>query len=214
MAEGIDSAAHQGALDGGGKTVAIWGTSLDIVYPRSNRSLAELIKENGAVYSEYLPGTEPDRAYFPERNRIIAGMSDAVVVIEAGEKSGALITAGYATEYGRELFAVPGRPDARKSIGANELIKSGAKLLTSVDDIFRELPRLKGKVAARKFKALEDMTDLERSLVDQLSEGPLQIDNLARGAGIPVSDVMQLLLALELKGVIQEISGKRYILAD
>ncbi len=214
MAEGIDSAAHIGALAGGGKTIAIWGTSLDIVYPRTNRLLAEKIVGQGAAYSEYVPGTEPDRAYFPERNRIIAGMVDGLVVVEAGEKSGALISAGYGLEYGRELFAVPGRPDSRKAIGTNRLIKAGAKLLTSVDDIFRELPRLKGEVTATKFKRLPDMTDMERAMLDRLTDGPVQIDQLSRISDIPISDTMELLFALEIKGVVKEISGKRYILAE
>jgi DNA processing protein len=214
MAEGIDSAAHLGALEAGGRTIAVWGTSLDIVYPKNNRLLAERIVGQGAVYSEYFPGTEPDRAFFPERNRIIAGLSDGVVVVEAGEKSGALITAGYSLDYGRELFAVPGRPGTQKSVGTNQLIKDGACLLTSADDIFRELPRLKGKVAARKFKRLPDMTDTEQRVVSQLSDGPLQIDQLSRAVDLSITDVMQLLLALELKGVGKEISGKRYIISE
>jgi DNA processing protein len=214
MAEGIDSAAHRGALEGKGRTVAVWGTSLDIVYPGSNRDLAENIKRHGAVYSEYLPGTEPAAAFFPERNRIISGLSDGTVVVEAGEKSGALITARFCLEHGRELFAVPGSPDARRSAGANRLIKDGARLLTDVNDIFDELPRLRGQVAARRFKAVPDMTAMERQMVSQLSEGPLQIDQLSRAAEVPVADLMKVLLALELKGVVQELSGKRFILAE
>ena len=131
-------------------------------------------------YSEYLPDTVPDRANFPVRNRIISGMAEAVVVVEAGERSGALITAGYATEQGRELFAVPGQPGRAESVGTNTLIKQGACLLTDVDDIFEQLPRLKGEVAAKRFKALPDMTDMERKMVELLSAGPLQIDQLSR----------------------------------
>ncbi|MBK7142771.1 MAG: DNA-protecting protein DprA [bacterium] len=142
MAEGIDSAAHSGALDAGGKTIAVWGTSLDIVYPPTNKKLAERIAKQGAVYSEYLPGTSPDKAFFPERNRIISGLSEAIIVIEAGAKSGALITADHAIEQGRELFAVPGFPDALTSLGTNSLIKKGARLLTGIQDLFDDLPVL------------------------------------------------------------------------
>lgn len=214
MAEGIDSAAHAGALEGGGKTVAVWGNSLDIVYPSSNRPLAKKIKAQGAVYSEYFPGTRPDPAYFPERNRLISGLAEGVVVIEAGKKSGALITAAHALEQGRELFAMPGSPEARMSIGANALIKSGARLLTSVEDIFDELPCLKGEVRAKQFTQLPDMTEVERKIVGLFSSGPLQIDQIARMLNLSTAELMEFLLALELKGVLQEVSGKRYILSE
>lgn len=212
MAEGIDSAAHAGALDGGGKTVAIWGTSLDVIYPSGNRALAQRILTNGAVYSEYLPGTGPEKAYFPERNRIISGISEAVIVVEAGLKSGALITADAALTQGRDLFAVPGSPDAAMSIGTNHLIKKGARLLTSVKDLFEELPRLSGKVAAKQFAAMPDLTEGERQMVDLLSDGPMQLDHMSRLTELPVSELMSFLLALELKGVVQELSGKRFAL--
>jgi len=214
MAEGIDTAAHRGALDGGGKTVAVWGTSLDIVYPPSNKSLATEIRERGAIYSEYLPCTRPDKSTFPDRNRIISGMSDGAVVVEAGARSGALITASYALEQGRELFAVPGAPNADNSVGTNSLIKKGANLLTDVDDIFEQLPRLKGEVAARRFKASPDLTEMERKVVDMLSEGPLQIDQLSRRTDLPVPELMGFVLALEMKGVVQELFGKRFVLAE
>ena len=214
MAEGIDSAAHLGALEGNGKTVAVWGCSLDIVYPSSNRSLAERIKAHGAVYSEYLPGTHPDRAFFPERNRIISGLSEGVVVIEAGRKSGALITASHALEQGRELFAVPGPPGARMSEGTNELIRKGARLTTSTDDIFAELPTLKGEILARKFSRLPDMTEGETKITNLFASGPMQLDQLSRATSLPVTELMGLLLALELKGVVRELSGKRFALSD
>ncbi len=214
MAEGIDSAAHAGALEADGKTVAVWGCSLETVYPPSNKSLAEAIKKNGAVYSEYLPGTSPDRTTFPERNRIISGMVEAVVVVEAGQKSGALITAQRALDHGRELFAVPGPPNSRSSQGTNNLIKAGAKLTTRIDDIFDELPRLKGEVLVKKFRGLPDMTETERNIVSFFSEGTQQLDQLANSAGMPVSELMEFLLALELKGVVKELSGKRFMLSE
>ena len=214
MAEGIDSAAHLGAIEAGGRTVAVWGTPLDLVYPVSNRTLAEQIVAHGATLSEYLPGTKPEPAYFPERNRIISGLSEGVVVVEAGDKSGALITAELAIQQGRELFAVPGGPDAARSVGANRLIKQGARMLTSAEDVFDELPRLRGNVAARKFKQRPDVTDTEQEIVALLSDGPLQLDVLARAAGLSVSQLMEVLLALEVKGIVQELSGKRFVLAE
>ncbi|MFH1372753.1 MAG: DNA-processing protein DprA [bacterium] len=214
MAEGIDAAAHAGALDAGGHTVAVWGSSLDIVYPSSNRKLAKRIKIQGAVYSEYFPGTRPDPAFFPERNRLISGMSEGVVVIQAGRKSGALITARHALEQGRELFAVPGPPEDSSSIGANTLIKQGARLLTSVDDIFEELPRLKGDVLTRRFTQLPELTEMEKKIVDLFAAGPLQIDQIARDLNLPTAELMEFLLALELKGVLQELSGKRFVLVE
>jgi len=214
MAEGIDSAAHKGALDAGGKTVAVWGTPLDQVYPKTNRELAEQIRLQGAIYSEYFPDTEPNPAHFPERNRIISGLSEGVVVIEAGKKSGALITARCALDQGRELFAVPGSPGEGRSFGTNELIKAGARLLTGVEDIFEELPRMKGEVSARKFRQLPELTETEVRMVDLLSSGPLQIDNLSRQAALPVTEAMEFLLALELKGVVQELPGKRFVLTE
>jgi len=214
MAEGIDSAAHRGALEGGGKTIAVWGTPLDQVYPASNRGLAEQIRNQGAIYSEYLPGVESSASNFPERNRIISGLSEGVIVIEAGKKSGALITAQSALDQGRELMAVPGPPDAPKSIGTNQLIKQGARLLTCVDDVFEEIPRLKGQISARRFKRQPDLTEIERQIVDILSEGPIQIDQLSRRADITVSNILEYMLALELKGVVQELPGKRFVLAD
>ncbi len=214
MAEGIDAAAHKGALDAGGRTVAVWGNSLDIIYPPSNKSLAARIMKEGLVVSEYLPGTTPDRANFPERNRIISGLSEGVVVIEAGKKSGALITAEQALGQGRELFAVPGRPLAKMSQGTNALIKKGARLLTSVEDVFEELPRLKGEILTKKFSRLPDMTDVEARIVDLFSQGPQQLDQLARRADLPVQELMEFILALELKGIVREVSGKRFVLNE
>ncbi|MBD3403752.1 DNA-protecting protein DprA [candidate division GN15 bacterium] len=214
MAEGIDTAAHAGALEAGGRTIAVWGTSLEITYPPSNKHLAERITERGTIFSEYFPGQGPDRSTFPDRNRIISGLSDGVVVVEAGKKSGALITAELALQQGRELFAVPGPPTADRSIGANSLLKKGARLVTSVEDIFEELPRLRGEVAARRFKAVPNVTDTEQQVIDHLADGPCQVDMLAQKLGLTVSEVLEYLLALELKGIVQELSGKRYVLCE
>ncbi len=214
MAEGIDSVAHTGALDGGGKTVAVWGNSLDELYPPSNRALAERIRAEGTIFSEYFPETRPDRTTFPERNRIISGLSVGVVVVEAGRKSGALITASHAIEQNREVFAVPGAPWSKTSLGTNELIKNGATLLTSVEDIFRVLPVLSKEVVSKKFLKLPDLTDIEKKIISQFTTEPVQLDNISRATEIPVADLSQFLLALELKGVVRELAGKRFVLAD
>lgn len=214
MAEGIDSAAHRGALDAGGKTVAVWGNSLDTVYPPSNKELAKKIEDKGVILSEYLPGTKPDRAHFPERNRIISGLCDGVIVVEAGKKSGALLTASQALLQGRSLFAVPGAPSAKMSEGTNQLLKNGARLLTSIDDIFEELPRLKGEVISKQFVQRPDITESEKAIIKLFTDGPKQVDNLSRSVNLPVPELMEFLLALELKGVVREISGKRYELSE
>jgi len=214
MAEGIDTAAHRGCLNKSGHTVAVWGTSLDRVFPACNKGLAEEIRNRGTIYSEYLPQTRPDKTTFPERNRIISGLCAGTVVVEAGTKSGALITAELAASQGREVFAVPGHPKDRMSIGANDLIRNGACLTTSIDDIFSELPGLKGTILARKFTQLPDMTPAERDITNRLANGAQQLDQLSRAVGLPVDQMMELLLALELKGVIRELAGKRYVLTD
>ncbi|HOD66198.1 MAG TPA: DNA-processing protein DprA [candidate division Zixibacteria bacterium] len=214
MAEGIDTAAHTGALDGGGRTVAVWGSSLDQVYPPTNRGLADRIRERGAIYSEYLPGTFPDRPHFPERNRIISGMAWGVVVVEAGDRSGALITAEHALRQNRTVFAVPGPPGATASLGCNELLKQGAGLVTSVEDIFRELPTLRGEVKVQRAAERPDLTPTEREIVALFTAGPVQLDDLARRLNKPVAELTQFLLALELKGVVLELAGKRFTLSD
>ena len=214
MAEGIDTEAHLGALEAGGETIAVWGSSLDIIYPSDNRTLAARIKQNGAVYSEYFPGTDPDRATFPQRNRIISGLCQGVVVVEAGRKSGALITAARAQEQGREVFAVPGSPSSSMSEGTNHLIRSGAKLITGISDILDELPLLCGQVRARKFQATSNLTESESSLTDLLVDGPVHVDKLIRQSALSAPGLMELLLALELKGVVKELAGKRFILVD
>ncbi len=214
MAQGIDSAAHRGALEKNGFTAAIWGTPLNVVFPAANRGLAKQLEESGTIFSEYLPDEEVRDINFPERNRLISGMSEAVIVIEAGEKSGALVTAELALEQGKELFAVPGSLAQKQSIGTNRIIKQGAHLLTSVDDLFAQLPRLKGTVVARKSQISHDLTGAEKQIVELLSDGAQQIDYLARTMQLPINELSQYLLALELKGVVQEVAGKQYLLAQ
>lgn len=212
MARGVDTAVHRGALKGNGRTLAVFGSSLDIIYPPESRSLAAKIIDSGCIFSEYVPGTEPYGPNFPKRNRIISGLSQGVVVIEAADRSGALSTAGHALLQNREVFAVPGSPRLATCRGTNQLIKDGAALLTSIDDIFEALPRLKGKVAARQIEKIEDLTELEKEILRHFEDDPIQVDRLSRQAKTPMPDLLQVLLALELKGVVKEISGKRYIL--
>lgn len=214
MAEGIDSYAHTGALEAGGKTISVWGSSLDYVFPPSNKSLAERIKESGTIISEYFPETRPDRGTFPARNRIISGIAEGVIVVEAGQKSGALITASLALEQGREVFAVPGSPISKASIGTNQLIKDGASLVTSVEDIYAALPTLKGKVISKIFAKPPDMTEVEEQLLELISSEPIQLDQLSRTANLSIGELSQLLLVLELKGIVREISGKRFVLSE
>jgi len=212
MARGIDTAAHRGALDAKGRTIAVFGCSLDIIYPPEGKSLAERIIQGGAIFSEFLPETKPLAPNFPRRNRIISGLSEGVVVIEAAERSGALSTAAHALAQNREVFAVPGSPRTKHSTGTNMLIKQGASLLTSVDDIFEQLPRLVHKTRAARVENTEELTEGERKILRFFDEGPIHIDKLTRLANAAISDLMQILLALELKGIIKELSGKRYIL--
>jgi len=214
MAEGIDTEAHVGALEAGGPTVAVWGSSLDIVYPSSNRDLARRIMADGYVYSEYPPGTKPDKSTFPTRNRIISGLAEGTVVVEAGRKSGALITASQALGQGREVFAVPGAPDNAMSEGANTLLKQGAHVITSAEDILAHLPNLRGEVRARRFRRLPNLTPAEKRLTDLMAAGPVQVDQLARDTQTPTPQVMGLLLALEMKGAVRELSGKRFALME
>lgn len=213
MARGIDTCAHRGALKSGGRTLAVFGSSLDIIYPPEGRKNAVEIINNGCIFSEYMPGTKPYGPNFPKRNRIISGLSQGVVVIEAAERSGALSTAGHALAQNREIFAVPGSPRSSTSRGTNKLIKEGAVLLTSVEDIFDALPRLKGRATAGQVKNLNELTQTEKLLIDMFADEPIHIDNLARMMKTPVTDLMPVILALELRGIIRELSGKRYILS-
>jgi DNA processing protein len=213
MAEGIDSAAHRGALEAGGFTAAVWGTSLDVVYPPTNKDLARRIEENGVIFSENLPNTELDKGAFPNRNRIISGLTVGVVIVEAGDKSGALITAEHAIEQGRDVYAVPGAPDAKMSVGSNGLIKQGAKLITSAQDILTEIS-MTSSMITKEPMALPEMTETEKSILVLFAEGPRQIDQISREMQIPVSELMEFLLALELKGVLKELSGKRFAISE
>ncbi|MFH1700435.1 MAG: DNA-processing protein DprA [Candidatus Zixiibacteriota bacterium] len=211
MAIGVDSASHRGALQAGGRTLAVLGSGIDVIYPRENKKLYREISENGAVISEFFPGTGPSPGHFPRRNRVISGLSKAVIVVEAGEKSGALLTADLALSQGRALFAVPGQLSSKQSLGANDLIKTGARILISSDDIFSVLPELKNDYIAPGKKMVEELSDGENLIIDILSDSPKQIDFLVRKTGMTANNVSGFLLSLELRGLIKQLSGKRFI---
>jgi DNA processing protein len=211
MARGIDSLAHKGALQGGGRTIAVLGCGVDVIYPSENRSLFHQIIEHGAVLSEFPMGSPPEGGHFPKRNRIISGLSMGVVIVQASAESGSLITAGYALEQGREVFAVPGNVGAEGSRGTNRLIKDGAKLVESSDDILEEiLPQWRREEGEpRKSKAAAvDLNREEEMLYKLLGETPLHIDAIIRESQLDPGRVSSLLLNLELKGLISQWPGK------
>ncbi|MFA7319078.1 MAG: DNA-processing protein DprA [Parcubacteria group bacterium] len=213
MALGIDSWAHRGALDGNGKTIAVLGNSLDEknIYPRHNINLAHEIMGSGALFGEYPTETAAGPLTFPARNRIVAGLTLGTVVIEAGEKSGALITAQMALESNREVFAVPGSIFSESSIGTNSLIRSGAKVVTGVKDILEELGLEKNgrqKISAPKVPTGKE----EEILLRILSSEPLHIDNISKLAKLQTASVAATLSMMELKGWVKNIGGQNYIL--
>jgi len=215
MALGIDGQAHGGALAGDGATIGVLGCGADIVYPPQHAKLFEEVAERGLLVTEYPLGARPEGYHFPERNRIISGLSLGVVVVEASLKSGSLITAGMALEQGREVFAVPGRIDSAKSRGPHRLLQQGAKLVQSVDDILEEL-NLTGLAAAGQ-PAVEGsamtsarLTEPEQLLWHCLEVYPLSVDQLVRRSGCEPARVLSLLLDLELKGLVRQLPGQEY----
>jgi len=213
LAYGVDTLAHHHALQNGSRTIAVLGSGVDVIYPNENRALAKKIVSNGVLVSEFPLGTGPDRTNFPRRNRIICGLSLGIVVIEAGIKSGALITASMALEQNREVFAVPGNIDSAKSLGTNELIKQGAKVVTSVEDIFDELqpqlaPMFKKDAPKREVSSL---TAAEKALYAILTNEPRHIDEIVSSIGQSISQVLSTLLSLELKDLVKQHAGKLFV---
>ena len=225
MALGIDSAAHRGAIKAGGRTIAVLGSGLNNIYPPENRKLYGEIVKNGAVVSEYPPDTLPLKTNFPKRNRIISGMSKGVIVIEAPERSGALITANFALEQGREVFAMPGNISSAKSSGTNRLIKEGAKLVEDVRDILEELKYVMDiketesnltipglpKPGIGKPGIVRSMSVEEGKIFEVLSDKPKSIDEIAKIIEIPVNKISETLLRLELKRLIKALPGENFI---
>lgn len=214
-AYGIDAAAHRGALTAGGGTIAVLGCGIDVVYPRDHASLYEEIVAQGVLVSEFPLGTKPDGFRFPIRNRIVSGLSLGVVVVEATEKSGSLITARLAADQGREVFAVPGRVDSPRSVGAHRLIQQGATLVQTAADVLEGLAWWStGKAEERPnnqtTSPLPPLSDQEQCLLAALDVYPRDIDTLLRLSGLPIVAVHGLLLQLELKGRIRQLSGQLY----
>ena len=198
LARGIDSAAHVGALDGGGKTIAVLGTGIDRVYPAENDRLTERIAAHGLLLTEFPPGTHPEDWHFPRRNRIISGLSKAVVVVEAKEKSGSLITARLAADQGRDVMAVPGTIVGGRNRGANALLRDGAKLVESAVDILQEL----GLATSLSYRR----ADGEGAQVVAFT-----VDQLAEQLGIPAGEALARLLEWELTGEVQRIGSGRFV---
>ncbi|HLA28697.1 MAG TPA: DNA-processing protein DprA [Syntrophales bacterium] len=231
LARGIDTAAHRGSIAAKGRTIAVLGCGIDIVYPPENKELFTKIPLQGAIVTEFPFGTPPNGPNFPARNRIISGLSLGVVVVEANEKSGSLITARTALEQGREVFAVPGSIDSAGSRGTNRLIKQGAKLIEDVYDILDEImPQIEMKQKMyipeqvektksckpfppidRPISGNEDLTDKERYLLERISASPVTIDSLIAQTGERPGEILNNLLLLELKGLITQLPGKMFI---
>lgn len=225
LARGIDSAAHRGALRVGGRTLAVLGSGVDVVYPPENRRLAAEIAERGALVSQFAPGTPPLPQNFPARNQVIAAMSLAVVVVEAAEKSGSLITARLAAELGREVLAVPGRITAPESRGANRLIQDGAHLAMGWEDVVAVLPgrwkacvvadrALVGRVAAEGAADACEGSGVGATgsrVLALLGEDPIDIDHVIERSGLGAGSVSAALLELELEGRVRQIEGKRFV---
>jgi len=211
MALGVDSLAHDGALKAGGRTIAVLGSGIDVIYPPSNQRLYERIVSQGAVMTEYAPGVEPEQHHFPQRNRIISGLSLGVVIVEAGRNSGALITAGLALEQGRELFAVPGPAGLPRSAGVNRLLKEGtATLVETGDDIKEQLrSQLAPVLNVAATLTLPKLDENETRIYELLEAGPLLIDDLIRRSSIGVVEINRQLTSMQLKGLIRRYPGAK-----
>ncbi|MFQ5520882.1 MAG: DNA-processing protein DprA [Candidatus Methylomirabilia bacterium] len=213
LARGVDTAAHRGALARGGRTVAVFGSGADVIYPPENRALASRITERGALVSQLPMGAPPLARHFPLRNRTIAGLALGTVVVEAAEESGALITAGHAGELGREVFAVPGNINAEMSRGANRLIQDGAKLVQGWGDVVSELPEIWRRCLANP-PVEPSRPPLEgegRRLLELIGLEPVNIEQLIEQSGVPAGQIAARLLTLELEGWVRQLPGKMYV---
>ena len=210
MARGIDTSAHQGALKKKGRTIAVLGSGLNFIYPRENKKLSEEIAQSGALVSEFPLNAPPDKYNFPRRNRIISGLALGVVVVEAGEKSGALITANLALEQGREVFAVPGKIDSNYSQGTHKLIQDGAKLVINWTDIASELmPQISWETQQKTEEKLHvNLEENENKIYNLLSTEPKQIEEIIKESQMNSSKILSILLSLELQGLVKQLPGK------
>jgi len=213
LAIGIDTCAHEGALSGGGYTVAVLGSGLDRIYPRANEKLFWEIAEKGSVVSEFPLGTPPDPKNFPIRNRIISGLSRGVLVVEATKASGSLITAAMALEEGREVFAVPGSVESMKSTGCHYLIRQGAKLVEKAEDILEELSIdvKEPSFAYKEEHSFETLTEVEKKLLEVVGDTPMHMDEIWRVLELDPGELGAILIGLELKGLIKQLPGKLFV---
>ena len=219
LAQGIDTAAHRGALEVKGRTIALLGHGIDRVYPAANRDLAHEISASGALVTEYPLGAPPERWHFPERNRLISGLSLGTLVVEAARRSGSLITARLAADQGREVFALPGSIHSPLARGCHALIRQGAKLVETADDIISELAPLAGHLLQstapvdEQEAQLDPIDDDYKELLAALSHDPATIDELARQSALTIEQLSSMLLILELHGEVESLSGGRYALS-
>lgn len=209
LARGVDGIAHQAALDAGGRTIAVLGSGINRIYPPEHRNLARRIMEQGAVLSDYLPETPPDGVNFPPRNRIISGLSLGVVVIEAPDRSGALITVDFAADQGRDVFAVPGPATAPNSSGTNRLIREGARLVRTADDVLEDL-QIKRNAADVALQQALPLDEDERRLLAVLTSLPQHIDDLAALSDSTVAEISGRLMMLELQGLVRNTGAQHY----
>jgi len=212
LARGIDAQVHRAALEAKGRTLAVLGSGVDIIYPWENSKLAEEIVGHGALISEYALGTQPEANNFPPRNRVISGLSRGVIVVEAGEQSGALITADFAADQGRDVFAVPGSIFHRGSQGTNRLIRDGATPVLSANDVLEAL-NLTAVPQQVEAQMLFPTDPTEALLLDQLAEDPVHVDEVSRATGLPIAAVTSTLALMELKGLVRQAGGMSYVRA-
>lgn len=218
LARGVDSAAHRGALEGGGVTIAVFGCGVDVIYPAEHRALADRICERGALVSEFPAGTPPRRQHFPQRNRIISGLSLGVVIVEAAEKSGSLITADFAMEQGRTVLAVPGNVLGGRNFGAHALLRDGAKLVECADDILEELP---GSLTRSEFGIPSGSAPHESKELKPASQDPVlrsmdegdtyDLDEISERSGVDRIKLLPRLIELELAGSVRRVDGGRFV---
>jgi DNA processing protein len=210
LARGVDAIAHQAALDAGGRTLAVLGNGVDRVYPAEHRLLADRVVKCGALISDYAPGTPPEGINFPPRNRIISGLSMAVVVVEAGERSGALITANFAADQGKDVFAVPGNIHVPQSTGTNRLIQQGAQPFLNVQDLLEslDLTLISEQRAVRQVLPADER---ETKLLDLLANQPMHVDEISNQVDLPIATVTSTLALMELKGMVRQVGGMQYV---
>ncbi len=212
LAYGIDTEAHKTAVEAGGRTLAVLGCGVDVIYPAENRKLSQAIIEQGALVSEYPLGTRPESGNFPYRNRIISGLSLGTLIVEGAIQSGARITADNALEQGRDVFAVPGSILSKSSAGPNHLIQNGAKLVTHINDILEEL-NLTLMVQQTEARAIIPDNEVEAVLLQHMSGEPVHVDELGRITNLSAPDIASALTMMELKGMVRQVSGMNYIIA-